>query len=686
MLPPEEEMKAKLHKYQEAKKARLSGTDNVVEFRTKSDTADEGIPDELKAAIPTDSFTDDESSKPKEVLSADQELEEFVDSIDPREAYERWIGKEIVESGPGALTPPHLRISCPNPDHADRHPSASINLDTGFWSCHTEHCSVRGGDVKDLAAINLGMWPPPNRNGRNFNVLMRKIGEDYGWKIEKRNGMEVAISPARQAKEAEEAAKKVKAAEQRIIEQRAQLEQQEKGELPPGNVIDIETGEEFEDDDDLNLSDLELPSLDWRPLVKEGTFLDYYMNEVTKDRNPEEFHFWNGLMALALAAGNNVRFDGIKCNLFICHYGKTGLGKTKSMTPLLEILKSVMPFDELNPSSKGTFIIDGIQSGEGLVSDFAGEVAINGRQPIQVGNIKGLVIWDEMATILTNAQKGQGNIIKQKLNEFYDGKGEIGTRAASSKRKAVNSFACVSTSLQPENTQDGLTKGDVTSGFLNRFFFVTGTRKPQKAYGGHSYDLKYPIASLAKIHHDLDKMAYDNSKLEYVPIDLKFSETGLAVWEPFHDNIVDPTVANGSGALSRVNALIRKLVMLFSINAQEDQISEDSVNRAKMMWEYIIESYKVVDEKASMSATSQVAIDILDLARKAQMGAKGVKYITVKFIMNRKPNRYSIREINNALDDLCRANLLIKFPPDKQEKRRGRPLNCDGYIPTELVS
>lgn len=650
---------------QKAERLAAKGIDaEVLQLPIQNDP----ILDELAEAVPQGSL-DSDTQLPEEVLSADQELERFVENLGALEAYDKWIGKERNDS----LALPEVRISCPNPSHRDSVPSACINVDTKLWMCYP--CE-RGGDVLDLAAIHFGMWDD-YKNGQNFHTLHRKIGEEFGWIIENRNGVPVPISPREQVKKHE-------AAEQRIIEQRAQLEQQDKGEQPPQNVIDIETGEEVEDD---YVGDfLDMPSFDWRPLVKEGTFLDEYMKECSNDTSPEEYHFWNALLALSLAAGRNVKLGTMHSNLFICHLGKSGVGKGMSMRPLTQTLKLAMPFDENNPSPDGVFLIDSVQTGEGLVADFIGERAPLGRKPVQPGSIKGLVNWDEMSTIVVNANRGSGNIIKQKLNEFYDCKEEIATRSASSRRIAVLPYACVSTSLQPDNLRDGLSKEDVTSGFLNRFFFVTGTRKPQNAIHDYEYDLTSKIIPfLQRVH--LTYKNFDNTIFDYVPVKLTFSEDAAASWSKFHDTIVDPAVARGSGSISRINSLMKKLIMLFAVNALETTISLDSVEKAIGMWDYMLASYMAVDSRVSVSQNSEVVDGILSLAKSLQLKSKtGVKYLTVKEIKRHRKS-YSVPDINMALRDLVRANLMEEHDGKKvSEGKKGRPITGPCYLPTDVAS
>ena len=80
------------------------------------------------------------------------------------------------------------------------------------------------------------------------------------------------------------------------------------------------------------VSEPEVPSIDWRALVPEGTFLHQWMSLTSRDDLPEEYYFWLGLQALGFAIGNNVRLldsPAVKGNLFVCLYGPSGIGKTR---------------------------------------------------------------------------------------------------------------------------------------------------------------------------------------------------------------------------------------------------------------------------------------------------------------------------------------------------------------------
>ena len=43
------------------------------------------------------------------------------------------------------------------PFHPDRHPSLSVNLETGAYRCHAAHCAVSGSNVVSFVSSLMGM-------------------------------------------------------------------------------------------------------------------------------------------------------------------------------------------------------------------------------------------------------------------------------------------------------------------------------------------------------------------------------------------------------------------------------------------------------------------------------------------------------------------------------------------------
>ena len=640
-----------------AKAAKLGNTDNVVQFPAKQPTPDEGLPPELAVAIPTASFTEEEKEEVAEhILSADQRIAREVESIDILRAYDMWIGKMKPVPSPGN---PEVFVSCPLPGHQDNNPSACANTETNLWMCY--RCQ-EGGDILDLAAIKYDM--PDYKTGQNFHNLYRKIAQhDLGWSFENEGGFQVGYS-------AEEQRKRYEAAQKQLNDEREQLKQ---AELAPKNVIDIETGLEVDEDDQDDDPHFGDPfSLDWRPLVKDGTFLDEYMKSCTQDFVPEEFHFWNGLVALGLAAGRNAKFEETYPNIFVCHIGPTAGGKSTSIKPLQKVLDMALPFNPYEPDRKGVYQLPTGASGEIIIDELRGlyKAKQGGKQPLipldwEPGRIKGLINYSELAEILKRISR-QGSTLQETLFKFYDCDDKVDTASRTSGVSvALEPFASLVTTTQPARLRRQLTKDDAYSGFLNRFIFTAGPQKPKPTRGRTPINVDKAAMQLKGIYHWIEQVHKNN-------LELRWSSEGGDLWDDFCREVIHPTELAGSETVKRINTVMIKLVTLFSLNSLEDEVSVDSVQSAISLWDYLLKTFRIVDDQVMVSSVAELENDVLSYVKRKLIGGK--PYVTAAEIckdLKRKGERF---ELMRAIEILLKIGELEDLPKhDITSGTKGRP-------------
>jgi hypothetical protein len=109
------------------------------------------------------------------------DLDAFLEPLTTLDAYDRWSSK-----GPATGRGRELKIRCPNPEHDDAHPSASLNTETDVWCCYV--CvnpttgGMWGGDKYDIAAWHFGFDVPGYKNeGGAFLALRKEMAKDLGW-------------------------------------------------------------------------------------------------------------------------------------------------------------------------------------------------------------------------------------------------------------------------------------------------------------------------------------------------------------------------------------------------------------------------------------------------------------------------------------------------------------------------
>ena len=591
---------------------------------------------------------------PAIVKSSDQELDTLIDNIDVLDAYRMWCGKMVPNVSGGQRE--SIMISCPNPNHADKNPSAFINLDKGnggVWHCAA--CG-EGGDKWDIAASHFGIADyKSGQKGKKFNDLRREIAKAHGWSVEKRNGFDVTISPAQAAREADEAQQSA---------QRASAAAQAPAHhaTTPLHVVPDEP-------DDVH----EYPNLDWKSCIKPDTFLDLYMQATTVDSAPEEFHFWNALQALGLAAGRNVwmkESSRFYPNIYTCIVGTTGSGKTKSRSSLKRVLAEALPYDSTHANKDGVYVMPRAGSGEAIVNMFKGEHYIaKGVPPLTAGNVKGLIDFEEISDIIGRSAR-LGSTMKETIQSLYDGSQDISNFSKSGGMDvAVKPFCCLSAGVQPDKLRELLTKSDSASGFLNRFIFVTGTYKTVHAIETTEIDLTLPAELLKSVQQwsaqgvelDWDADAMDRFVKFYIEFLEIFSrDTAPAI-------------------LKRMSLTIKKLIMLFSINAQETKISLESVNFALNLYNYLVFSYKMVESKVTTSEKSEMQEYLLkyitDQQNKSQAGFKWIKTSDLCNLTKMRGLRDEVISALRTLEDTGALAKTYQIPGSRKS------LTAPAYLP-----
>jgi energy-coupling factor transporter ATP-binding protein EcfA2 len=499
----------------------------------------------------------------------DLEIDGILDRVDILDAYQKWCGKMVPKVGSKRES---IMISCPNPQHPDREPSAWINLDTQVWFCGG--CQI-GGDKYDIAAWYHG-YDVPGYKGKDFPALRRDMAGDLGYVVRRTPGGQEYVEPVEPSPEASLALPEPSEAPGAPS---SEPDNQE----TPSNVIDfpanpIET-ESFEHG--LDRAGIRI---DWEAIVPPDTFLWEWMEATTIDDLPPEYYFWLGMQALGFAVGDDVLMDDyrrIKANLFVCLYGPTGTGKSRSIEPFAQLIREALPWDgdDYTPS-KGVQLLASPASAEALLRMFAHDIKDPSTQQItKRAQVRGMLRVEEFASFVARASRPT-NPMKETLIELFDVLDHTikHTSVTGGTVQAHNPFAQMITSTQPKAIHSFLRRTDTESGFLNRWVFAAGTRRRQRiSYGGVQIDTSNAQQHLRGIH------AWSGQKHLYT-----LDGAALKVWDEFfHREIVPLHDGNVESMLSRIDLILKKLIILFAINSKESQPSVESVERAIALYPYL---------------------------------------------------------------------------------------------------
>jgi hypothetical protein len=99
-------------------------------------------------------------------------------TLHQRDAYKRISPQEYAEQLGGLTSDAHGFISCPSPDHPDRHPSAHLGRDAGEgWHCFS--CGA-GGAIYDFASVLLGGPYGAELCGEAFKRARAYVADVFG--------------------------------------------------------------------------------------------------------------------------------------------------------------------------------------------------------------------------------------------------------------------------------------------------------------------------------------------------------------------------------------------------------------------------------------------------------------------------------------------------------------------------
>lgn len=536
-------------------------------------------------------------------------LDNALAGLDILDAYRHFCGKMEPKVGNRHES---IMISCPNPAHPDKNPSAWINSEKQVWNCGA--CSM-GGDVYTLAAITYGMSLQSYQ--QDFYQLKKRMAEDLGYVLRSTISGQVYMDDP-------------------VSEPEPEPEPESNVLMFPGTESKVPE------------LDPEKLYIDWEDIIPGGTFLSEYMKAATIDDLPHEYHFWCGMMGLAFAAGRSQQImeaPSVKPNIFVMVYGKTGSGKSRSFNPLMSILQAVLPFsDDTSVSTTGTKILASPASAESLIGQFSRK--IDGTDDYDA--VRGLIKIEEFASFVVRAGRN-GNNLKQQLIEMFDAKeGPVETHSRTGGLlRAVDPFCQMLTSTQPEAVHDFLRRTDIHSGFLNRWVVAAGFPRVEPiSYGGITYDLSHAENSLRDVH-------------AWCMNDRMMLIRGAAydVWDSFYRMSVYPTKISNP-MYSRLDLILKKIILNFTINEMEPEPTKDIVERAISLTPYLLEGFRLFSEDLSHNENEECRATILELLAQAKGSlsmkdlVKELKHFPMKTILDTLQQMSKLEEIN---EDIIKA-------------------------------
>lgn len=562
------------------------------------------------------------------------EIDAILDDVSILDAYARWCGKMQPQVGKRSES---IMVSCPNVAHPDKHPSAWINSAKGVGNC-----AVCGGfDQYDIAAWHFG-FDVPGYKGSDFPALRRAMVEDLGYAVRRtKSGEQYIEELADENAEAEPGQEPRAPSSESVEESPASSAQPTPASADrEATVRTLHAVPEIED------SALVAPSIDWEDLLPRDTFLREYMETLSTDDSPEEYHFWNGMTCVALAAGHDaILLDKtpVRANLFVCLYGSSGSGKSRSTSPMLNLLRKALVYDHRDMDSTGTYITPVPGSAESLIDSFSKPITgEDSKDIIGYAGVRGLVRFDELASLIGRAARN-GSVLKSTLQEFYDSYGpvEIKSRTAGIAR-AEKHFCCVLTTTQPGAVRDLLVQADADSGFINRIIFAAGPHKPRVAYGGDQINVSDLVIPLNQLRQWTTRQRPK----------LTLEGDALDLWSSFfHERIEPYQESHERSLMTRSDLTLKKLMLLFCVN-EKSEPTREMLERVLPLFDYLETTYGMLTEEIGIGQFEDCRLQLGKVIRQLQRD------------FGRDP---ATREINRAMPRRYQRDLMLRVLENMSE-------------------
>jgi hypothetical protein len=191
-----------------------------------------------------------------------------------------------------------------------------------------------------------------------------------------------------------------------------------------------------------------------------------------------------------------------------------------------------------------------------------------------------------------------GSVFQPTLIEFYDMGNSVSSTAAGvgTERFAFKPFCSVLTTVQPEVLGTLFNDLDETSGFLNRWLFITGPRKKKQLFNRNIIELGPAVIALRKIH----SWAAKKPKVTW---SVEAEELFEEAWAEY----IQQDVEQSKAALARIDLVIKKLGLLLAINEMSTTVTRDMLERVLVMYPYLKKNTEL--KTSNMSNNENVNLD-----------------------------------------------------------------------------
>ena len=264
--------------------------------------------------------------------------------------------------------------------------------------------------------------------------------------------------------------------------------------------------------------------------------------------------------------------------------GKTSKArKGSSLNHVRRLLESI------DPEWAQSNIVGGLSSGEGLITVFTEQTTSDPNSRVEKKDCRYLITASEFVRILVVGRR-EGNTITQNLREGWDGLPlQIMTKTNPMCIKNYH-YGLIGHITLPEFKMT-LKTVDITNGFLNRFLTVFAEKNGSIANpkGLNDEQIEY----FRKVFTIAISKARQAGQVE-------MTENASLVWDAIYKNVSESEESDFylDSALSRGEAHIRRLAMMYALTDGRRCVTEEDFASAFHCWSYCCESAKLIFSNA----------------------------------------------------------------------------------------
>ena len=214
---------------------------------------------------------------------------------------------------------------------------------------------------------------------------------------------------------------------------------------------------------------------------------------------------------------------------------------------------------------------------------------------------------------------------------------------------AEQPFASALTTTQPRALRNLFSRADDVSGFLNRWVFIPGVEKQRFAIGGARVDIDPAVPPLEAILGWAGSFKTDEF-IEWSP------EAANLFTSFFHDRIEPDKKVSPHDLITRIDLLMKKIILLLSANEHLPLVTESVVERAILCYQYFWDAYQIPAGQLGNTLTNEVSEAVLHQCRLAD--ARGQALSVGDIAKRLKRRNYPNKMLLDTVDQLSKLGLL----------------------------